>query len=88
MPDNQRYIWWDKASRPLGPLRVSGGSIALHEVNNKLNWQRYTKMKWTYFNWVMLEKMDSVSSQNWMEGVVDFQDSTGTTKDTVKWGCL
>ena len=27
----------------------------------------------------MQEKMDSVSSQNWMEGVVDFQDSTGTT---------
>ena len=34
------------------------------------------------------EKMDSVSSQNWMEGGVDFQDSTGTTKDTEKWGCL
>ena len=32
--------------------------------------------------------MDGVSSQNWMEGVVDFQDSIGTTKDTAIWGCL
>ena len=33
----------------------------------------------------MQEKMYSMSSQNWTEGSVDFQDSTGTTKDTVVW---
>ena len=88
MSDNQQYTWWDKAGEFLGPERVRNVPIALLKVNDSQKKQQYTKTKQPYFDWVIQEEKMTVEQPGLEGRGVDFQNSTGTTEDTVNWGCL